>query len=191
MARSAGIRWNGTFCQNRTQTPDTGASEPCRTAASHPISAFTRTAHQVLDHGSILYDPFAIKILREDEKVVLHYKPRHFPSRSGGTSSSVEACSGESPGFVMRSCRRSSGTFVPPSPTALPRKRRPSEKSISTSSAEGYRHSACCHRWSIFVLPSDGMIQTESMHSDQHATGISDREMDRDSRQGKQCDGTH
>jgi len=30
-----------------------------------------RAAHQVLDYGSILYDPFAMKILREDEKDVL------------------------------------------------------------------------------------------------------------------------
>ena len=30
-----------------------------------------QAAHQVLDHGSILYDPFAMKILREDEKGVL------------------------------------------------------------------------------------------------------------------------
>jgi O-methyltransferase involved in polyketide biosynthesis len=32
-----------------------------------------RAAHQVLDHGSILYDPFAMKILREDEKDVLQF----------------------------------------------------------------------------------------------------------------------
>jgi methyltransferase (TIGR00027 family) len=41
--------------------------EPSRTAL---IIARQRAAHQVLDHGSILYDPFAMKILREDEKDV-------------------------------------------------------------------------------------------------------------------------
>src|SRR6202453_713209 len=43
-------------------------AEPSRTAL---IPARQRAAHQLLDHGSILYDPFAIKILREDEKDVL------------------------------------------------------------------------------------------------------------------------
>jgi len=32
-----------------------------------------RAAHQVLDHGSILHDPFAMKILGEDEKDVLQF----------------------------------------------------------------------------------------------------------------------
>ena len=41
--------------------------EPSRTAL---MIARQRAAHQVLDHGSILYDPFAMKILREDEKEV-------------------------------------------------------------------------------------------------------------------------
>ena len=36
-----------------------------------------RAAHQVLDHGSILYDPFAMKILREDEKDVLQFANKH------------------------------------------------------------------------------------------------------------------
>jgi methyltransferase (TIGR00027 family) len=36
-----------------------------------------RAAHQVLDHGSILYDPFAMKILREDEKDVLQFANAH------------------------------------------------------------------------------------------------------------------
>ncbi len=42
-------------------------NEPSRTAL---IIARQRAAHQVLDHGSILYDSFAIKILREDERDV-------------------------------------------------------------------------------------------------------------------------
>jgi O-methyltransferase involved in polyketide biosynthesis len=42
-------------------------NEPSRTAL---IIARQRAAHQVLDHGSILFDPFAMKILREDEKEV-------------------------------------------------------------------------------------------------------------------------
>ncbi len=36
-----------------------------------------RAAHQVLDHGSIFYDPFAMKILREDEKDVLQVANKH------------------------------------------------------------------------------------------------------------------
>jgi len=39
--------------------------EPSRTAL---MIARQRAAHQVLDRGSILYDPFAMKILREDER---------------------------------------------------------------------------------------------------------------------------
>ena len=39
--------------------------EPSRTAF---LIARQRAAHQVLDRGSILYDPFALKILGEDEK---------------------------------------------------------------------------------------------------------------------------
>jgi methyltransferase (TIGR00027 family) len=36
-----------------------------------------RAAHQVLDHGSILNDPFAMEILREDEKDVLRFANEH------------------------------------------------------------------------------------------------------------------
>jgi len=36
-----------------------------------------RAAHQVLDHGSILNDPFAMKILGEDEKDVLQFASGH------------------------------------------------------------------------------------------------------------------
>jgi methyltransferase (TIGR00027 family) len=49
-------------------------SEPSRTAL---IIARQRAAHQVLDHGSILYDPFAMKILREDEEDVLQFANQH------------------------------------------------------------------------------------------------------------------
>jgi len=49
-------------------------NEPSRTAL---IPARQRAAHQVLDHGSILYDPFAMKILREDEKDVLQFANQH------------------------------------------------------------------------------------------------------------------
>ena len=49
-------------------------NEPSRTAL---IPARQRAAHQVLDHGSILYDPFAMKILREDEKDVLQFANGH------------------------------------------------------------------------------------------------------------------
>ena len=44
--------------------------EPSRTAL---MVARQRAAHQVLDHGSILDDPFAMKILGEDEKGVLQF----------------------------------------------------------------------------------------------------------------------
>ncbi len=36
-----------------------------------------RAAHQLLDHGSILHDPFAMKILREDERDVLQFATAH------------------------------------------------------------------------------------------------------------------
>src|SRR5579862_4672766 len=36
-----------------------------------------RAAHQVLDHGAILDDPFVMKILREDEKDVLQFANAH------------------------------------------------------------------------------------------------------------------
>ena len=49
-------------------------NEPSRTAL---IPARQRAAHQVLDHCSILYDPFAMKILREDEKDVLQFANEH------------------------------------------------------------------------------------------------------------------
>jgi methyltransferase (TIGR00027 family) len=49
-------------------------NEPSRTAR---MIALQRAAHQVLDHGSILYDPFAMKILREDEKDVLQFANQH------------------------------------------------------------------------------------------------------------------
>jgi len=48
--------------------------EPSRTAL---MIARQRAAHQVLDHGSILYDPFAMEILREDEKDVLQFAGGH------------------------------------------------------------------------------------------------------------------
>jgi methyltransferase (TIGR00027 family) len=48
--------------------------EPSRTAL---MIARQRAAHQVLDRGSILYDPFAMKILREDEKDVLQFANQH------------------------------------------------------------------------------------------------------------------
>ena len=49
-------------------------NEPSRTAL---MIARQRAAHQVLDHGSILYDPFAMKILREDERDVLQFANQH------------------------------------------------------------------------------------------------------------------
>jgi methyltransferase (TIGR00027 family) len=49
-------------------------NEPSRTAL---IPARQRAAHQLLDHGSILHDPFALKILREDEKGILQFANGH------------------------------------------------------------------------------------------------------------------
>jgi methyltransferase (TIGR00027 family) len=49
-------------------------NEPSRTAL---MIARQRAAHQVLDHGAILNDPFAIKILCEDEKDVLQFANAH------------------------------------------------------------------------------------------------------------------
>ena len=48
--------------------------EPSRTAL---IPARQRAAPQVLDHGSILNDLFALKILREDEIDVLQFANQH------------------------------------------------------------------------------------------------------------------
>ncbi len=49
-------------------------NEPSRTAL---MIARQRAAHQVLDQGSILCDPFAMKILLEDEKDVLQFAKQH------------------------------------------------------------------------------------------------------------------
>ena len=49
-------------------------NEPSRTAL---MIARQRAAHQLLDHGSILNDPFALQILREDEKDVLQFATAH------------------------------------------------------------------------------------------------------------------
>ena len=49
-------------------------NEPSRTAL---MIARQRAAHQVLDHGSILHDPLAMKILREDEKDALQFANQH------------------------------------------------------------------------------------------------------------------
>src|ERR1039458_4023444 len=58
----------------RTGTSNMKPDEPSRTAL---MIARQRAAHQVLDHGSILDDPFAMRILREDEKDVLHFANGH------------------------------------------------------------------------------------------------------------------
>jgi len=55
-------------------------NEPSRTALN---VARQRAAHQVLDHGSILYDPFAMRILGEDEKDVLQFA-NAYPAASIG-----------------------------------------------------------------------------------------------------------
>jgi methyltransferase (TIGR00027 family) len=50
------------------------SNEPSRTAL---MVARQRAAHQLLDHGAILNDPFAVKILREDEKDILQFANQH------------------------------------------------------------------------------------------------------------------
>ena len=54
--------------------------EPSRTAL---MIARQRAAHQVLDHGSILRDPLAMRILGEDQRDVLQFANAH-PSASIG-----------------------------------------------------------------------------------------------------------
>ena len=49
-------------------------NEPSRTAL---MVARQRAAHQVLDYGEILFDPFATKILGEDEKDVIQFATQH------------------------------------------------------------------------------------------------------------------
>ncbi len=49
-------------------------NQPSRTAL---MIARQRAAHQVLDRGSILHDPFAMQLLREDEKDVLQFANQH------------------------------------------------------------------------------------------------------------------
>jgi len=50
------------------------STEPSRTAL---LIARQRAAHQLLDRGAILNDPFAMRILREDEKDVLQFANSH------------------------------------------------------------------------------------------------------------------
>jgi methyltransferase (TIGR00027 family) len=56
------------------ETSNMNPNEPSRTAL---MIARQRAAHQVLDHGSILNDPFAMKILNEDTKGVLQFANAH------------------------------------------------------------------------------------------------------------------
>jgi methyltransferase (TIGR00027 family) len=56
------------------ETSNMKPNEPSRTAL---LIARQRAAHQLLDHGAILNDPFALKILREDEKDVLQFANAH------------------------------------------------------------------------------------------------------------------
>jgi len=66
------------LCRNdapeKTEPSNTKPNEPSRTAR---MIARQRGAHQVLDHGAILDDPFALPILRESEKVVLQFANAH------------------------------------------------------------------------------------------------------------------
>lgn len=49
-------------------------NEPSRTAL---MIAQQRAAHQVLDHGAIFRDPFAMKVLLQDERDVLEFSNQH------------------------------------------------------------------------------------------------------------------
>jgi methyltransferase (TIGR00027 family) len=56
------------------ETSNMKPNQPSHTAL---LIARQRAAHQVLDRGSILNDPFAMKILHEDEKDVLQFANAH------------------------------------------------------------------------------------------------------------------
>jgi methyltransferase (TIGR00027 family) len=58
----------------RRETSNMKPTEPSRTAL---LIARQRAAHQVLDHGAIVNDPFALKILHEDEKDVRQLADAH------------------------------------------------------------------------------------------------------------------
>jgi methyltransferase (TIGR00027 family) len=58
----------------QTENQNMKPNEPSRTAL---MIARQRAAHQVLDRGAILNDPFALKILRENEKDVLQFANAH------------------------------------------------------------------------------------------------------------------
>jgi len=56
------------------QSSNMKTNKPSRTAR---MVARQRAAHQVLDCESILHDPFAVKILGEDERDVLQFATKH------------------------------------------------------------------------------------------------------------------
>jgi methyltransferase (TIGR00027 family) len=56
---------------------ETSNMKPDESSRTALIAARQRAAHQVLDHGSVLYDPFAMTILGEDEKDVLQFANGH------------------------------------------------------------------------------------------------------------------
>src|SRR5262245_12008181 len=56
------------------ETSNMKPNDASRTAL---MIARQRAAHQVLDHGAILNDPFAIKVLNEDESDVLQFASAH------------------------------------------------------------------------------------------------------------------
>jgi methyltransferase (TIGR00027 family) len=56
---------------------ETSKMKPNDASRTALMIARQRAAHQVLDHGSILNDPFAMKILQEDEQDVLQFANAH------------------------------------------------------------------------------------------------------------------
>src|SRR4030095_3132326 len=62
-----------TSCDQRFKRMETSNMKPNDSSRTALMIARQRAAHQVLDHGSVLNDPFAMKILQEDEKDVLQF----------------------------------------------------------------------------------------------------------------------
>ncbi len=88
-------------------------NEPSRTAL---MIARQRAAHQVLDHGSILYDPVAMKILSEDEKDVLQFANAHSLASIGRLFTAARSRIAE---YAMRSSPGSAAAFTDSRPDTL------------------------------------------------------------------------
>jgi methyltransferase (TIGR00027 family) len=67
-----------------------------------------RAAHQLLDHGAVLHDPFAMKILHEDENDVLQFATQHPMASIGRLFAAARSRIAEDAlsGAVERGCRQ-------------------------------------------------------------------------------------